>query len=202
MNVHGDRLFPHCLQALVLAGGISRRMGRDKALLAHSSGGVWLTAVVQVLQQMGLPVTVLTRHSTHVALLADRRDVGLVLEPEPWEGPLLALSKVLSERADAPLLVCPVDMPQLTAPILQILIEAWVTQPHTVAVADDGVRLQPLLAIIPSGAPFQPILQRCVESGERRWLTWLEQVPYQRVTLPAEALRNVNRPRDLAALNP
>lgn len=198
----GDRLWPQPLQALVLSGGMSRRMGQDKALMPHPSGGVWLTALVGVLQQAGLPVMVLTRHASHVALLSGWSNVDLVLEPEPWEGPLMALSKVLSERDGEPLLVCPVDMPQLTAPILQRLVAAWMEQPHAMAVADDGMRLQPLLAIIPSGQPFQTALRCCLDSGERRWLAWMEHVPYQRVRMPADALLNVNRPRDLSALEP
>ena len=67
---------------------------------------------------------------------------------------------------------------------------------------DDGERLQPLLAIIPSGPPVQPILRRCLASGELRWLTWLSQVPHQRVRLPVDALVNVNGPEDLSALVP
>ena len=188
------------LQAWVLAGGASRRMGQDKALMPHPSGGVWLTALVTTLQQVGLPVTVLTRHASHLQVLAAITGVAMVVEPEPWKGPLMALGKVLSEKKGLPLLVCPVDMPLLTVSAVQLLIQAWIGQPDAVAVADDGVRLQPLLAVIPSGQPFQPTLQCCLESGELRWLTWLSKVPHQRVKLPADALVNVNGPEDLPAL--
>ena len=190
------------LKAVLLAGGASRRMGQDKALMPHPGGGVWLTALVRILQHVGLPVTVLTRHASHAQVLSALAGVEMALEPEPWKGPLMALGKVLSDKKGSPLLVCPVDMPLLTVPAVQLLIEAWIAQPDAVAVADDGERLQPLLAIIPSGPPVQPSLQLCLESGELRWLTWLSQVPHQRVRLPVDALVNLNGPEDLSALVP
>ena len=66
--------------------------------------------------------------------------------------------------------------------------------------AHDGQRLQPLLAVIPSGSPFRPCLDQQLQRGELRWMDWLTRVPHQTVRLPAEALLNANCPADLAAL--
>ena len=68
------------------------------------------------------------------------------------------------------------------------------------AVAHDGQRLQPLLAVIPSGSPFRSCLDQQLQRGELRWMDWLTRVPHQTVRLPAEALLNANCPADLAAL--
>ena len=61
-------------------------------------------------------------------------------------------------------------------------------------------RLQPLLAVIPSGSPFRSCLDQQLQRGELRWMDWLTCVPHQAVRLPAEALVNANCPADLAAL--
>ena len=188
------------LSICLLSGGNSRRMGRDKALLPHPDGGVWLTAMVDRLMPLGLPLRVLSRHPSHAAQLADRTDLTVQLEPAPWNGPLQALACVLSPQPGEALLVLPVDMPRLSTGILRQLIEAWHRQPDLMAVTHDGDRLQPLLAVIPSGPPFQSLLAEQLAAGQRRWMDWLERVPYQQVRLSAEALLNANRPEDLAAL--
>ena len=188
------------LRACVLSGGASLRMGRDKALLPHPSGGVWLAALVRQLQVLQLRVVVVSGHASHHQLLQGWSDVELVDEPPPRLGPLHAFAQVLSSEAGHPWLVCPVDMPLLTAEPIAALIEVWQQQPQLAAVADDGERLQPLLGIYPSGAPFQALLWDQLHQGNRRWLDWLERIPHQRVRLPAIALCNLNRPGDLAAL--
>ena len=188
------------LRVCLLSGGNSRRMGRDKALLPHPSGGVWLTALVDQLLPLGHPVQVLSRHPEHAELLAHRPGCSVRLELPPWNGPLQALAKVLSPMPGEALLVLPVDMPRLRTAVVQQLIAAWNHAPEQAAVAHDGLRLQPLLAVIPSGSPFRSCLDQQLERGELRWMDWLTRVPHQAVSLPAEALLNANCPADLAAL--
>ena len=175
-------------------------MGRDKALLPHPSGGVWLTALVDQLLPLGHPVQVLSRHAAHAELLAHRPGCSVLLELPPWNGPLQALAKVLSPMPGEALLVLPVDMPLLRTAVVQQLIAAWNRAPEQAAVAHDGMRLQPLLAVIPSGSPFRCCLDQQLQRGELRWMDWLTRVPYRSVPLPAEALLNANCSADLSAL--
>jgi len=190
------------LQVCLLSGGDSRRMGRDKALLPHPDGGVWLTAIVDQLLPLELPVQVVSRHQTHADQLAHRSDVRVLLEPPPWSGPLNALARVLPSTPGQAVLVLPVDMPRLRTDTFRQLIMAWQCRPDRIAVAHDGERLQPLLAVIPSGAPFQTALIEQLTAGQWRWLDWLDRLPLQTVRLPRDVLLNANRPEDLAALTP
>ena len=190
----------HRLSVCVFSGGNSLRMGQDKALLAHPSGGVWLTALVEQLRPLGLPICVLTRHPAHGVLLKDQSLVNVLQEPPPWAGPLQALARVLPAVSGEALLVLPVDMPCLSTDIFEQLIEAWQLRPELLAVAHDGDRLQPLMAVIPTGSPFQPVLVEQLQAGRYRWLDWLSRVPHHPVHLPAAAMVNANRPEDLAAL--
>ena len=189
------------LRVCLLSGGESRRMGRDKALLPHQKGGVWLTAMIEQLMPLGLPVVVVSRYQVHADVLAHQSGVVVLVEPPPWNGPLQALNCVLSSGSGTAWLVLPVDMPRLTTVVFRQLIAAWRRHPNRVAVAHDGERLQPLLAIIPSGAPFETCLLEQLSRGCYRWLDWLERVPYEPVLLPSGCLLNVNQSKDLLALS-
>ena len=175
-------------------------MGCDKALLPHQEGGVWLTAMIDQLIPLNLPVVVVSRHQVHADVLAHRSGLKFLLEPPPWNGPLQALNCVLSSESGGAWLVLPVDMPRLTTVVFRQLIEAWRRHPNKMAVAHDGERLQPLLAIVPSGAPFQSCLSEQLSRGCYRWLDWVVRVPYESVALPSDCLLNANKPRDLSAL--
>ena len=136
----------------------------------------------------------------HAELLAHRPGCCVVLEPPPWNGPLQALARLLPSQPGEALLVLPVDMPRLSTAVVQQLIAAWNRVPEQAAVAHDGQRLQPLLAVIPSGSPFRSSLDQQLQRGEFRWMDWLARVPHHAVRLPEEALVNANYPADLAAL--
>ena len=193
---------PMDLKACVLSGGGSRRMGRDKALLPHPSGGVWLSALVNQLRALALPVVVVSGHSAHHQLLRGRAGVDLLVEEPAGLGPLHALGQlVAAEPQQAAWLVVPVDMPLLSAALLERLIQAWSLDPGQAAVADDGQRLQPLLGIYPASDVFASTLREQLSQGDRRWLHWLERIPHRAVLLPADQLRNVNAVSDLAALS-
>lgn len=188
------------LLGVVLAGGASRRMGADKALLTHPDGSSWLEAQVQLLRSVGLEVCVLTGHGRHHALLSSCE--GVTVQAEPWQpaGPLWALSCVLHDRDDEALLTLPVDMPGLRSEALQQLIRCWRLQPSTALVADDGSRLQHLFGIYPCGALYRQALDDELTEGKARWRGWLARIPHETVNLPSDQLVNVNRPIDLAAL--
>ena len=188
------------LLGVVLAGGASRRMGADKALLCHPDGSSWLEAQVQLVRSAGLEVCVLTGHVSHNALLSTRK--GVTVQAEPWQpaGPLWALSCVLNDRDDEALLTLPVDMPGLRLEALQQLMFRWRSQQAKAFVADDGSRLQHLFGIYPCGALYRKALDDELMEGKGRWRSWLQRIPHDTVKLPPDQLVNVNRPIDLTAL--
>jgi molybdopterin-guanine dinucleotide biosynthesis protein A len=176
-------------------------MGRDKALLPHPEGGTWLERSLLLLADLGAPVTLLSRHPRHLdlarALAAAPRPITALPEPPPWEGPLLALHRLMALHPDRLLLVCPVDMPALTAAVLHQLLAAANAEPTVIHLAHDGRRLQPLLGLYPSTAAIRRSLASAVAAGERRLQGWLEAQTCRSVPLDPVALRNVNRPEEL-----
>jgi len=195
------------LRACLLSGGESRRMGRDKALLPHPEGGTWLERSLRLLAQLQMPITLLSRHPAHLdlaeALQAELKARGVCLEriaePPPWEGPLLALHRLMEHHPNERLLLCPVDMPDLSLAALHTLLAAAddpapAQEPTRLYLAHDGARLQPLLGLVPSSAPIRTHLAAAVGRGERRLQSWLVELPCRAVPLDPHAIRNVNRP--------
>lgn len=120
-------------------------------------------------------------------------------EPPPWEGPLLALHRLMQRYPDQRLLLCPVDMPWLTPEALRSLLQAAAMQPRRIHLAHDGERCQPLLGVYPSPAVLRTDLSATIAQGERRLQGWLAGQDCREVRLEPAALRNVNRPDELAA---
>ena len=182
------------LKAVVLSGGSSRRMGRDKALLPHGAGSTWLEHITSQLSSLDLPVLVLTIHPSHQHLLQHKPGVNVQRDANPGAGPLQAIAPLFPAHQRQALLIAPVDMPDLKADGLQQLIASWKQDPHTAAVAHDGQRLQPLLGIYPGGKTQRQSMLETVAAGQNSWMTWLDQIPYRAIGLPPEQLRNCNHP--------
>jgi molybdopterin-guanine dinucleotide biosynthesis protein A len=188
------------LRCCLLSGGLSRRMGRDKALLPHPNGGTWLEHTLRLLAELDAPITLLTRWSSHQALAEGLQlpQLETLSEPPPWEGPLLALHRLMEQHPNEQLLLCPVDMPNLNAATLIELRNAAVSAPQRIHVAHDGERRQPLLGIYPSESAMRAALLVTIASGERRLQRWLETQPTSDVALEAQTIRNVNHPEGLS----
>lgn len=172
-------------------------MGRDKALLPHPEGGTWLERSLRLLAQLEVPITLLSRHPAHLELA--QQPITALAEPPPWEGPLLALHRLMQQHPDQRLLLCPVDMPELTLTALHALLAAAddagaVESATRLQLAHDGERLQPLLGLYPSSDPIRIHLAAAVARGERRLQSWLAAQAVQPVALDPCAIRNVNRP--------
>ena len=193
------------LRCCLLSGGESRRMGRDKALLPHAEGDTWLERTLLLLARLNAPITLLSRHRAHLqlaeALQVELKARGvaleLIAEPPPWEGPLLALHRLMERHPEQRLLLCPVDMPDLSLAALIQLTSSERSKPESIQLAHDGERLQPLLGIYPSHRAIARSLATQTERGERRLQSWLDLQTCIAIRLDAGAIRNVNHPGEL-----
>src|SRR5699024_8749210 len=91
---------------LVLAGGKSSRMGRDKAGLIWADGQRFLDRAIDLLEQAGC---------ARVIVSGERPGYDCVPDRWPDQGPLGGIASVLAAglELNGPLLIVPVDMPQL-----------------------------------------------------------------------------------------
>jgi molybdenum cofactor guanylyltransferase len=124
--------------AAVLAGGTSRRMGRDKATLAV--GGVALAAGVLAAAARVADPVVLVAPEGHPA-----RRLGGRVVTDPGEGPLAALAAALAALEADHVLILAGDHPGLAVELLARLVAL---APGGEAVAcRRGPRLEPLVAV-------------------------------------------------------
>jgi molybdenum cofactor guanylyltransferase len=97
---------------VVLAGGLSSRMGRDKALLPWH-GRPLIEHQIAVLQAAGVDA---------VRVSGGRPDYQGIADPIAQLGPLGGIAGVAATCNDGELLIIPVDMPRLQPALLQRLL--------------------------------------------------------------------------------
>ncbi|HZX80427.1 MAG TPA: molybdenum cofactor guanylyltransferase [Lysobacter sp.] len=102
---------------IVLAGGRSSRMGRDKALL-EIDGRTLLDRAIALLRDAG---------AAEVLVSGDRP--GGIPDMIPGLGPVGGIASVLSRVDDGPFMVMPVDMPALDVDTLHLLLDATTRAP-------------------------------------------------------------------------
>jgi len=99
-------------RGLLLAGGRSSRMGRDKAWLPWQGKPLWRWTR-DLLLDAG---------AREVVVSGDLPDAGGVPDPMPGGGPAAALAHLAPRLADGDWLVVPVDMPHLSPALLHALL--------------------------------------------------------------------------------
>lgn len=134
------------LQGLVLAGGRSSRMQRDKATLAYRGGETQLDAAMKL---VGARVT-----KTWLSVRADqtkepaRARYAQIVDRGGIEGPMAGISAAFEEHPDSAWLVLACDLPFLDAPTLDALIAGRAVDADATAFrsSHDGLP-EPLCAI-------------------------------------------------------
>ena len=182
--------------ALLLAGGESRRMGRDKATMEFGHRPLW-ERQLEVLRALG-PDKILVSARMQPAWLPE--DVKLLLDDPPSRGPLSGLTKALATLRTTHLIALAVDMPFMTAGELIQLLEQTREDRGVVPVV--GNRAEPLAAIYPveATADFQRALAGSDFSLQSvvRTLAATRRITLWPVASEAAHLyRSVNEPGDL-----
>lgn len=184
------------LYGLVLAGGQSRRMGRDKALLQRD-GQSQLHLAVELLQGVTEQQFVSTRAEQQDD--AERRRFAQIVDRYDDIGPIAGILSALETHPEVDWLVLACDLPNLDRQTLDHLIEhAAVEKPFTAFRSSHDGLPEPLCAIF--RAHSAAIIRAFVEDGlvcPRKILIRSDTMLLQQPN-PA-ALDNVNTPDDLAS---
>lgn len=184
----------HDVTGLVLAGGRSRRFGRDKAHY-HVEGRPMVDRVAATLAEVASTVLVSVRTPGEEAEWPGR----LVADRYPGAGPLAGLQAGLRAASTPWVLVVACDMPFVTPRGLRQLVAAIAPGVQAVVAEGQGGRRQPLCACYHRS--LEPLASSMLDAGERAVHRFVTQVDPARglrtVRLPDGALRNINRPGDL-----
>jgi CTP:molybdopterin cytidylyltransferase MocA len=141
------------LAGLVAAAGESARMGRTKALLPLGSD-TFVTHLCRVLQRAGAAPVVVTLPESDQAVLVERAlgelDVVALRNAHPAGGLLGSIVTALAQAPDADaLVVCPIDAPFVTAPLIGKLAGALEAGGLAALPVVDGRRGHPALLTRP-----------------------------------------------------
>jgi molybdenum cofactor guanylyltransferase len=180
---------------VVLAGGASRRMGRDKATLNYD-GQTLVERTVSIVRPRCAPVFVIAAPGQPLPAL----DAEVVRDEVRGVGPLLATGRGLRAAAEAGrefAFVCAVDMPLLTADLIDELTGPATRLGADVVLAWDG-RDHYLAGIYRTDLAER--ISALVAAGDRSMRALMDTVDTQRIVMPEQvALTNVNTAADLAA---
>jgi molybdopterin-guanine dinucleotide biosynthesis protein A len=178
---------------VVLAGGLGRRLGGDKAIVELEGRPLALYAV-EALHELCDDVVVVAKRDTVLPPLAGAAE--LWIEPDEPRHPLAGVAHALRLAAGRSILVVAVDLPLMDGATLRLIAQAEPVPPALAAVVVPRVhgRLEPLCALYTSRAlpgleDFDPDARA---TDIVRGLGICEVAPPD-----PSAFYNVNRPEDL-----
>jgi len=185
------------ISAVLLAGGESRRMGRDKATVLFRGKPLWQIQL-KLLRRLHPPEILVSAKTEPPWRPPGVRYVG---DLAPSRGPISGLAASLATMRSAHLLVVAIDMPFMNGKFLRRLCE--LIEPGVGVVAQMNGRAEPLAAIYPREAEvelrgtladedfsLQTLIRRLVAAGKLRQIFVTEE--------ERTLFRNVNQPSDLA----
>jgi len=170
----------------VLAGGASRRMGRDKAML--------MEAGLPLVERAAGVVASAAGSCSIVAPIGRYEGLGFPVLPDLWpgEGPLGGILTALESGESEWNLIVAVDMPFLDAGFLGLLLGEARKGRETLVPAHADGRVEPLCAVYHSGG--LPGLRAFFNAGGRRVKDALREISLRTVPAPERILANVNTP--------
>jgi len=186
------------LTAMVLAGGSSRRMGSDKALLSVHSQPLW-DRQLRLLHALA-PDAAWVSARSKPAWCPPK--VPFVADAPPSRGPLSGLSAGLGRLRTSHLLVLAIDLPCMSEEHLRALVE--LAQPGKGVIPVNGDFYEPLCAIYPvESAAFAQAALRSDDVSLQRFVEVLLHKclvrPYFVRPAERQLYHNLNHPSDLDA---
>ena len=174
------------------AGGMSTRMGQDKALLDDGRGPL-LARLAAIGLHCDLPVVVIGHpQPPHWPL----PEIGFVPDDVPGQGPLGGLATALAYAA--PVLLIPCDLAALTPRALAWLVHTATRQPlHDGLVTERDGLIEPLFACYTARCREQ--VEHRLATGQRALHRLIADGDFRHVALPQPlwpALANVNTPEE------
>ncbi len=186
--------WPHT--GAILAGGESRRMGRPKASLPLPGGQTMIETVAETLAAVCRSVVVVgsadpVSEAPSLRHLADLR---------PGEGPLAGIEALLASGLDTEYLVCPCDVPLVTAGLLERLTAPCGSLATVLRIGAENA-FRPLPARL-SAASLDRVRAQ-LDRHERAVHAFIQSIDPHVVDMPREAadqLLNANTPAEYEAL--
>jgi FdhD protein len=180
---------------VILAGGASRRMGSDKALLPYE-GGRFIEAVYKKMAVLFSEVLIVGQNPGKYPFLPCRQVPDLV----PGGGVLAGVQSALVNSGNPAIFVVACDMPFLNEDLIRLLCSRFEGFDVVLPVSDSGG--EPLHAVYLRSC--LPAIEVCLNRGDRRIVSFFPQVRVRKIS-PGEiavidpeydSFRNINTPEE------
>ena len=188
------------LSIVIQAGGESRRMGQDKALMPFL-GRPLIQRVVDRLSPMADELLVTTNNPDNFRFL----NLRLFPDLKPGRGALGGLYTALSSATCETVAVVACDMPFASAQLIEAASRLLVEEDADVVIPDSGDGLEPMHALYRRETCL-PAIEAAIKADQWRLISWFPQVKV-RVLQPDEVKRydpsglafwNLNTPEEFA----
>lgn len=187
------------VSAVILAGGQSKRMGRDKAWLQFQ-GRPLIERMLETVRTLGIAeIFISARADQNYSAL----NCPVLFDDKPGLGPISGVASALRCTQSNLLLVLPVDLPRMTASCLRKLLDSC--EPPMGAVAELRDQIEPLIAVYPKRCREYALMnmtrgeyavQQFASACLREHAVRIFRVPDS----DAPCFTNCNTPEDLARL--
>lgn len=196
------------ITGLILAGGQSRRMGADKALLTLANGQALLEQTAQRLKPQVTSLLISSNNPAHT--ISDIHSLSDTPKVPPHSGPLAGILTALhylhqpqSNQPTTPqwLLTVAVDTPLFPKTLAQDLLQHAQTEQCPLVCAASKDKLHPTCALWHTSLCDK--LERYLTAGERRLMGFHQQAKGQHhsySTSPHDPFFNCNTPEDFQQL--
>lgn len=137
--------------AVILSGGQSSRMGKDKGLI-ENDGVPWIKMLQQKLADFSLPVYISVNKQQQTAYKSVLVSQYLIADDPSLEGingPLRGILSAFRAHPNHHIVFLPCDMPLLNREIFELWLDTFLQQypQHFAVISKAGKRLQPLCGI-------------------------------------------------------
>lgn len=173
------------IAGMVLAGGMSTRMQRNKALIIVD-GVTFIQRIVQTLEQRFSRIYISANWADEYAFL------NHPIIPDVYEngGPLAGIHAVMRSVKSDYIFTVTCDVPFISTNIIDAVIDK--IEPGTILVADDGMRTHHLLGVYPRS--MIKTIENYLERGDRRVARFLSEAPHKKIDVSqfAREVKNIN----------
>ncbi|MFT5102761.1 MAG: molybdopterin-guanine dinucleotide biosynthesis protein A [Candidatus Latescibacterota bacterium] len=176
---------------IILAGGKSSRMGRDKGLLALN-GRTFMSHIIEALEPVVNDIIIVSNNSDYDIYKLKR--IADILKDS---GPLAGLYTGLFHSETENNIVLSCDVPLINTAVLNILIEGFETEKDVIHIKSEEKNM-PLIAIYKKKC--MPHFLKRLHDGERRLQTAIDNINTKSIPLePAmqRFVKNINTASDL-----
>lgn len=169
MDTHSGSCVTTRIDALILAGGGSRRMGRDKTLL-ELKGEALIASVKKILSQLEIDIYISANECAKFLFL----DCPVILDDPPGAGPLSALAGFLLRHHPGHVLLVGADMPFLNERVLKLLCDRAMDH-DAIVLSDANGKIHPLPGLYSEN--LLPVTERILHEGRRNLMELVKRAP-------------------------